>query len=252
MNEKQLEIFGKIEKVKNNFVYNKNELDILVLSEILIDLEENILNINQKKIDEFMFNFNNSIRKERKTKDIDIRSYNIGIAEFFSKLISFQKIKNYEDNYVKLINDLSEKQEEIIKIIYYEDGINSKKIRNLLNITSQHLYNLTHDDILSKLLIINDSHGGKFKHYSLTMNCRKYLDKKFSDLNKTEKVDNEFREVRYKSVSNKEMIPENVGYKLFLINEYNDNKFDDKYNDYNDLIIKNYLNKDIKENKYEF
>ena len=140
-------------------------------------------------------------------------------------------------------------KKKMLNIIYYEDGINSKKLREKLEISSQHLYNMTHDEFLSKLLIINDSYGGKFKYYSLTMNCRKYLKEKYEMNDIIKNYNNEFKQIYVLNVPIKSDVEDYKSYASRKIKEKNDFLNNDEYF----KIYSEELNsfKKYKESKYE-
>ena len=97
--------------------------------------------------------------------------------DLFNKIINLQFNNLNKIDYEKEIRLLKDKQKLILDIIYENDGVDSKYIEKQLNISPQYLYNLTNDKKILKLIIINKNYRTKKVFYSLTSECRKFLDK---------------------------------------------------------------------------
>lgn len=168
-NELLLLIQNKLENKNAKFLPEEFVEIIYEISKIDKELVDNIKNV--------LFVYNNKFYKKNKDIKLDEDSYNLGMFDLFNEIVNFQFNFLNKIDYEKEINSLKEKQRQILDIIYYNDGIDSNYIKKKLNITSQYLYNLTNETRFLKLVIINKNYRTKKVFYSLTLECRTFLDK---------------------------------------------------------------------------
>jgi len=180
-----IEVFNKISNL--NFLDMINSIEEINISNLVnLSLEVNELSssLDFDSINKQLFKYNNLLNKSKKEHDLDVKSFNLGVISTFLKTMTFIERSNKTINFEKSFNSLNNLQQSIIDIIYMNEGIDSKRLRENLKITSQYLYNLTHTPKLNNLINIYSNEKDKNKYYSLTASCREYLNKQ----KKTKKV----------------------------------------------------------------
>ena len=168
--------FHSLDRVKSILMKNTEMLNALESLDVIMELEKITKEIEIQYLENSMFIFNNALNSVKKSCDINIQSYNIGVCDVMSKMIYLLCNNEKKNQHINVINNLSTLQKKILREIYYNDGIDSKTLRENLHISSQQLYNVTHDINFLKIVNVYDDYKGKFKHYSLTLKCRNYLD----------------------------------------------------------------------------
>lgn len=173
-----IEISNKINNLSFMELLNfKEKIDVNKLANLSLEISDVSERLDFEKINKQMFKYNNQFNKTIKNYNLDMQSYNLGVLEMFLKMLLFIEAKNKSENHVKSLQSLNKIQKQIIDIIYKNDGIDSKTLREKIQISSQYLYNLTHTNKLNNLINIYGSENEKNKHYTLTASCRAYLDK---------------------------------------------------------------------------
>lgn len=251
MEKEKMEILNIIES--NFLMINENvkQINDLEIINIIENCMNNITEFDIKQFDNKMFNFNNELKNIKKSYSIDIKSYNIAMMDILSKYIYNITKKFKNKKFILILNNLNETERKIIDLIYEYDGIDSRTVKNRLNITSQYLYNITHNFDFLQLINIYDDYNRKFKHYSLKLNCRKYLDELYG------KNQNNINNIYYKNQSKTKssyfyyMNNANYDKKDKDLNirylELNKNKLNDNYKE---KEIKNGIFKTFKKNNF--
>lgn len=179
-----IEVYNKLNNLYFLEMINSNkEININNLADLVLEMKEDSYNLNYDEINKFLFKYNNQLNKTKKEYDLDIKSYNVGALEMFLKILLFMERKNKVEDYSKVLQSLNPFQERIIDIIYKNEGIDSKSLREKLKITPQYLYNLTHNYKLNNLINIYGDDREKNKYYSLTVSCREFLNKRKKNKN---------------------------------------------------------------------
>lgn len=173
-----IEVFNKISNLQFLDMINSiEEIDVNNLVNLSLEVNELSSSLDFESINKQLFKYNNLLNKSKKEYDLDVKSFNLGVIATFLKTLTFIERSNKTNNLEKTFNSLNALQQSIIDIIYMNEGIDSKRLRENLKITSQYLYNLTHTPKLNNLINIYSNEKDKNKYYSLTASCRKYLDK---------------------------------------------------------------------------
>ncbi len=173
-----IEISNKINNLSfMELINSKEKIDVCTLANLSLEISEASERLDFEKINKQIFKYNNQFNKIIKNYNLEMQSYNLGVMAMFLKIILFIEAKNKSENHIKSLKSLNTIQKEIINIIYKNDGIDSKTLREKIQVSPQYLYNLTHTNKLNNLINIYGDENEKSKHYTLTASCRAYLDK---------------------------------------------------------------------------
>jgi len=198
--------------VASKFLDFENKIDVKEVMDILYEVNK-VTKKTCEEIRKSLFHINNNISKELRNYalDIDYVSYNLGVYDVFKQITNLIINNVNKADYDQLINSLKPKQFELLQLIYENDGISSQKIKKILNIKSQYLYNLTNDDRFLKLVNIYKNETSKNVFYSLNLKCRESLKMKY-EIKEKNLINSQFYVFKYQLNKDSGVTEENYGY----------------------------------------